>query len=113
MHHVGGPTVLNGFLWTKECGDEKLVVQAGVVKERVAEVVMGKMSVTGDGKNAVGKLHVGPGLGRAKYCASAKARFKFHCNRGRDNEVLKSAATPGADGVEGEAKWVRSVLTEL
>ena len=47
-------------LWAKECGDEKLVRRAGVVKKRVAGVVRGKMSVAGDGKYSVSKMHVGP-----------------------------------------------------
>ena len=43
----------DGSLWAEECGDEKLVGQAGVVKERVAGGVMGEMSVAGDGKYSV------------------------------------------------------------
>ena len=39
----------DGFLCAKECGDEKPVGRAGVVKERVGGVVMGEMSVPGDG----------------------------------------------------------------
>ena len=99
----------DGFLWANECGDDKLVGRAGVVKERVAGVVMGEMSVAGDGKYSVIELHVGPEGGGAKYCACVGARFQFHCDRGTDQEVLIYAGTPGADGVEGEAKGVRSV----
>ena len=43
----------DGFLWEKKCGDEKLVGRAGVVKERVAGVVMRKMRFAGDGKYSV------------------------------------------------------------
>ena len=48
-----------GFLWAKVCGDENLVGRAGVVKERVAGVVMGKMGVAGVGKYSVSKMHIG------------------------------------------------------
>ena len=65
------------FLLAKECGDQKLVGRAGVVKERVAGVVMGKMSVAGDENYSVSKLHVGPAGGGAKYCACVGARFNF------------------------------------
>ena len=67
------------------------------------------MSVAGDGKYSVSELHVGSRERGAKYCACAGARLRFHCNRGVDREVLIRAGTPGADGVEGEAKGVRSV----
>ena len=69
----GVRTVLNVLAWTKECGNEKLVVRVEVVKERVAGVVMGKMSVTGDEKKSVSKLHFVSGGGGAKYCACARA----------------------------------------
>ena len=105
----GDLIVLNGSPWTKDCGDEKLVVRAGLIKERVAVVVMGKMSFSRDRKVSVGKVHICPGGGVAKCCDCAGAGFEFHCNCGTDRRVLIRAGMREANGVEAEAKCVRSV----